>query len=150
MENGFASTARIPDKPELGSFDPAGNGSQSVKRGRPRKNGRQPLWMFGRAARILYVYNEARKSGIKHSCAVRETVAALKNENPDMPISETEVKRVLAKFQPRGARIVFRVTKGPAQPLPAYVAESRRLPPGIMMKTVFTFGLGPRPEYPRP
>ncbi len=119
------------------------------KRGRPKKNGLQPAWMFFRVALVLHAYNEARSFGCKHSCAVTEAVETVKKIWPDLPISETEVKRILAKFQPKSVPVAFRVTKTSEETLPPEVTEIMGVPEGTKMKTVFTFGYGPRPEYPR-
>lgn len=119
------------------------------KRGRPRKNGQQPGWMFFRVALVLYGYNEARSSGLKHSSAVTEAVAFVQKTFSGMPISETEVKRVLAKFQPQGVPVSLRITKSSEQTLPPEVTEEMGVPQGSKMKTVLAFGDGPRPEYPR-
>ncbi len=78
-------------------------------RGRPRKKEDtiQP-WQFGRAADALCIYNEARERGDKHSVAVAYTVDAMKQCNPEMSISRTEVKRILTSWQSRGSHTVLR------------------------------------------
>jgi hypothetical protein len=48
---------------------------------------------------VLHAYDQARARGDKHSRAVAEAVSAVQSRVPGMPISETEVKRVLAEFQ---------------------------------------------------
>lgn len=121
------------------------------KRGRPRKNGLQPSWMLLRSFLVLDAYNEARSSPLKYSSAVSEAVATVKKTWPDMPISEAEVKRILANFQPKGIPVAFKVTKvsdSETTLLPA-VCQLMGVPEGSKMKTIFTFGFGPRPEYPR-
>ena len=121
------------------------------KRGRPRRHGLQPGWMFHRCCLVLHAYNEARSSPLKHSSAVTEAVATVKKTWPDVPISETEVKRILAKFQPKGIPVAFRVKKvsDSETPLPPAVCELMGVPAGSKMKTTLTFGFGPRPDYPR-
>jgi hypothetical protein len=78
-------------------------------KGRPRqaKNTIQ-FWQFARAARVLCAYEEDRERGDKHSVAVRGAVEHLKQSNPDMPISETEVKRILPVWRPRNAGTILR------------------------------------------
>jgi hypothetical protein len=120
-----------------------------AKRGRPKKDGVQPGWMLLRVVLVLNAYNEARSSPLKHSSAVTEAVAIVKKTYPGMPISETEVKRILAKFQPQGVPVAFKVTKASEKTLPPEVCELMGVPEGSKMKTTFTFGYGPRPEYPR-
>jgi hypothetical protein len=76
-------------------------------RGRPRKHGVKSPWVLGRALKVIYAYNEARKHGQKHSVAVREAVAFVKRLRPAMPVSETEVRRILAEFRPRHGRVAL-------------------------------------------
>ena len=78
-------------------------------KGRPRqaKNTIQ-FWQFARAARVMCAYDEARERGDKHSVAVRGAVEHLKRSNPEMPISQTEVKRILAVWRPRNAGTILR------------------------------------------
>ncbi len=78
-------------------------------RGRPRKKENTlDGWQFGRAAMVMCAYDEVRRKGDKHSVAVRETVDLVKQQNPQMRISETEVKRILAAWRPRGSRAILR------------------------------------------
>jgi hypothetical protein len=118
-------------------------------RGRPTKNGLQPAWMLFRSFLVLSAYNEARRSPLKHSSAVTEAVAIVKKTWPGMPISETEVKRILAKFQPKGIAAAVKVEKVSDSPLRPAVCLAMGVPEGSKMKTTFVFGFGPRPEYPR-
>ena len=78
-------------------------------KGRPRqaKNTIQ-FWQFARAARVMCACDEARERGNKHSVAVRAAVELLKQSNPGMPISQTEVKRILAVWRPRNAGTILR------------------------------------------
>ncbi len=115
----------------------------ATKRGRPPKNGMQPAWMLERGMEALYAYDEARRGGQKHSAAVRSAVEAIRAKYPRMPISETEVKRVLAQWRPQGGRIGILVTE-PAPPDDIFI-----LPNGQRARRGLTFGYGPRPNYPR-
>jgi len=73
------------------------------RRGRPiKKEGSIEFWQFARAASVMCAYDEARKKGEKHSVAVRAAVDSLRMGSSKMPISETEVKRILSAFRPRG------------------------------------------------
>jgi len=105
--------------------------------------------MFLRACVVIYAYNEARSSGLKHSSAVTEAVATVKKVYPGMPISETEVKRVLANFQPKGVAEAFKVTRTSEQSLPPAITGLMGVLQDSRKKTIFAFGFGPRPEYPR-
>ena len=79
------------------------------QRGRPRKKENSiKSWRFMRAAMAMCAYDEARKRGDKHSVAVRNAVDFVKQRNPKMPISETEVKRTLAALRPRSSRTILR------------------------------------------
>jgi len=78
-------------------------------KGRPRQaKDTIQFWQFARAARVMCAYDEARERGDKHSVAVRGVVEHLKRSNPEMPISQTEVKRILAVWRPRNAGTILR------------------------------------------
>jgi hypothetical protein len=44
---------------------------------------------------------------MKHESAVREAVAFVRQDHPEMPFSETEVKRILAELRPSGSPVAF-------------------------------------------
>jgi hypothetical protein len=78
-------------------------------RGRPKKEeGNVEFWRFVRAGMIVYAYNEARKRKQKHSAAVTEAVAYIRQHQPEMPVSETVVKRALATFRSRDSQTSLR------------------------------------------
>jgi hypothetical protein len=81
-----------------------------TKRGRPSKDGVQPFWMFYRTVLVIQEFNELRSAGMKQSSAITETVDRLRKIQPEMPISRTEVKRILASYQSRGSPISIKVT----------------------------------------
>jgi hypothetical protein len=110
-----------------------------TNRGRPSKHGTQPLWMVTRAMKAVYAYQHAREAGTKYSAAVREAVASVRNQ---FPMSEIELKRILAKWQPKNARVVFLVVK------PDDCGELVRFPDG-KLRRVLSIAVGPRPKYPR-
>lgn len=72
-------------------------------RGRPAKNGVKDPRALARALAVLYAFNNARARGEKYSVAIRESVAFCRQVHPGEPISETEVKRILAEFRPKNA-----------------------------------------------
>jgi hypothetical protein len=74
--------------------------SEKKKRGRPTKNGVRDPAHLSRALKIICSYENARTGGIKHSSAVREAIAFVRQLDPGMPVSETEVKRILAELRP--------------------------------------------------
>jgi hypothetical protein len=79
------------------------------KMGRPRKTeGLISHQDFARAGIVMSSYDEARKDGQKHSVAVRQTVEFVKQRYPKKRISETEVKRILAIWRPRGSHTILR------------------------------------------
>lgn len=80
---------------------------QIRKRGRPAKNGVKSSGWLLRSFAVLYAHDKARAKGEKYSAAVRECVAFVRQFHPEMPISETEVKRILAEFRPKGAPTTF-------------------------------------------
>jgi hypothetical protein len=136
-------------------------------RGRPKKEeGREEFWRFVRAGMIAYAYNEARKRKQKHSAAVREAVAYIRQHRPEMPVSETVVKRTLATLGSRSDPITLRFqrfTVGKKKlvrlqsvlklahdlqremglPVPLSI---QNLPRSLM---AYKFGFAKRPRYPR-
>jgi hypothetical protein len=76
--------------------------------GRPRKDPQTlPAWRFMRSAMALAEYHESRKRGMKHSSAITEAAAFVRQRCPDMPISKSEVRRSLAIFWPRDGHWVL-------------------------------------------
>ena len=82
-----------------------------ANRGRPKKDGVKPGWMLFRSFMVLHAYDQARARGEKHSAAIAEAVSALRSRMPGMPISETEVRRVLQNFDRRTLNGIWCVTK---------------------------------------
>ena len=79
------------------------------KLGRPRKTeGEFSTNDLVRAGTVMGLYDEARKDGQKHSAAVVQTVELIKERHSMMRISETEVKRILAVWRPRGSHTILR------------------------------------------
>jgi hypothetical protein len=138
-----------------------------AKRGRPKKDGLKPGWTLFRNFLVLHAYNQARARGNKHSSAITDAVSAVRPREPGMPISETEVKRVLAEFQSKGSERSWIISPGIVQGpeldtwfdnlewiakksplklgvphLPDYRSKPRQL------KTL-SIHIGPRPRYPR-
>ena len=123
------------------------------KPGRPRKHGFQPIWMLMRATTAFYAYDEARRRGEKHSAAVQETVRRIQmeevkirtseNEEKKMPISETEVKRILAAWQPRNQTVGLIVSR------PDPSDDKIILPGGRQVRRVLDCAYGLHPTYPR-
>jgi hypothetical protein len=141
--------------------------SLMAERGRPRKNGAKPGWTLFRSVMALAAYDQARVGGNKHSAAIAEAVSAVRAWVPEMPISGTEVKRVLAEFRSKGTGRALIITMGIAQGPEAeawfeelkWAAKESRgkwevpsLPvyeskPGRLRR--FTIQFGRRPSYPR-
>lgn len=143
---------------------------QTEKRrpGRPRrKKGIIEYKHFVRAGIVMSGYDEARQHNEKHSVAVTQAVEFVKRRYPDMRISESGVKRILAEWRPRNSRIILRfercimteeerakyhwireqVTalqqgKGLRMPVPPDINPSKPV-------TKFVFGFGERPTYSR-
>ena len=137
--------------------------------GRPKKKeGAIACWRLFRDVMVVSAYAEARESGEKHSAAVTQAVDHVRQRCSEMRISETEVKRTLAIYQPRNNQIIFqfkRVTlheselmrqrnvleqavaelrgkKGLWKPLPS-IQDSPK------SRTAYTFAYAERPLYPR-
>ncbi len=116
-------------------------------RGRPRKGGYQPIWMLYRATYGLYAYQVARKAGQKHSVAISEAVKYVREKIPAMPISETEVKRIVARWQSRKNRICLFVGEpGPEPRFTLGPGPDGKIRP---LRIVHTVCVGPHPDYPR-
>jgi hypothetical protein len=96
-----------------------------AQRGRPKLDGLSKLY---RDLTVVWSYNESRRAGEKHAIAVANAVSEVRKQYPGMKVSETEVKRVLARYQPKGHPEVFTVTK---------------------LKNGFGLGFGARPEHTR-
>jgi hypothetical protein len=78
-------------------------------RGRPKKNsGELEFRRFVRAGLIMCAFDEAREGGDKHSAAVTHAVAYVRQHHPEMPVSESEVKRTLATYRPIESRTILK------------------------------------------
>ena len=134
-------------------------------RGRPQKEeGREKFWRLVRTGIIISEYDEARRGGQKHSAAVTQAVEYLKQHQPQMPVSETVVKRTLATFRSRDSQITLRckrytVGKKKLARLRSMLEQAhdvqRQLglsvpPPSIPKSlTAYKFGYAKRPRYSR-
>ena len=137
---------------------------QARKRGRPPKNGvKDPIALL-RALIVLHGYDHARAKREKYSVAINEAVAFVRQLHAGMPISETEVKRILAEFRPRGARTIlmseYSVVEGEeARKLRSKLSFTRFLSEGQAEPTPtendskplkrFTIRFAESPNYPR-
>ena len=113
------------------------------KRGRPKQDGRKPFWVVEREILAVHAYGRARDRGEKHSIAISEAVEYIRAIAPAMRISETEVKRIVAKWRPQQGAFCLFVDK----PHP----ENSSIPQYSSRKgTVsYTVSIRPRPIYPR-
>jgi hypothetical protein len=136
--------------------------------GRPKKQmGELVFWRFVRAGSIMCAFDEAREGGDKHSAAITHAVEYVRQHHPEMPVSETEVKRTLATYRPINSRTTLRFKRSIVDDEKlatlrcvleqvAKVRSERNLsapPPSIKnlptnLKAV-TFGYFERPLYPR-
>jgi hypothetical protein len=96
-----------------------------AQRGRPKLNG---VTKLQRDLTVVWSYNESRRAGEKHATAVAHAASEVRKQYPEIKISETEVKRTLAKYQPKGYAETFVVTK---------------------IKNGFGLGFGARPKHTR-
>ena len=77
--------------------------------GRPKKKmGELEFWRFVRAGLIMCAFDKAREDGDKHSAAIAHAVEYVRQHHPEMPVSETEVKRTLATYRPLNRRTILR------------------------------------------
>lgn len=156
-------------KDALNSTDPKstkGKVRSSRKRGRPRKEAEKPE-NFLRAGIVMSIYDEARQDGQKHSAAVRQAVEFTKQRHPEMSISETEVRRTLARFRPRTSETIplferLPVTEGEVETLRRMMEQvpAAQQRPGsnaplvldissFQPRTKYVIRFGERPSYPR-
>lgn len=112
-------------------------------RGRPKKNGLQPSWMLQRVTLVVYAYGRAREAGDKHFAAIQAAVRYVRKTAPGMPVSETEVRRILAVWRSNQNLSALSVTK------PEPPNDTITLPNGRVVRKLWTAALGPRPIYPR-
>jgi hypothetical protein len=138
-------------------------------RGRPCKHGKKPGWMLYRGLRVLQAYDAARIS-MKHSAAVTAATDSIRKAFPEMPISETTVRRILAEFRGKDAHTVIKVSKTPDEEIrrtrevsrkfedaansPEYSEDGKEILRTVAASLATTkvgirMGVGPRPEYPR-
>ncbi len=125
------------------------------KRGRPRMNGVQPVWMWARVIIVLDAFNEARNNGEKYEAAILAAVNAFKEQYPGLRMGPRRVKQILAEWQPAGSPMALVVTKcsdaklqSPEMQRQLELYRSWGVPLGKRV-AVYTMGIGPRPEYPR-
>jgi len=113
------------------------------------------------------VYDEARQRDGKHSSAITEVVKYFREGYPGVPISETEVRRVLANWRPRGSQTILQVERKTLneeererrrfmrEQIPDLQQESSHKfdkPSDINPKqspTAYTLRFDARPDYPR-
>jgi len=135
--------------------------------GRPRKiKGVISETKFARVRIAIGLYDEERKNGQKHSAAVAQAVELIKERYPTIRISETEVKRILATWRPRGSHNNLRIdglTYGEEGANPSHLeapmaaASQQRGSdlPGPLdvirrnLVTRYQVRVGERPNYPR-
>ena len=138
------------------------------RRGRPRKEENTiKAGQFARAGMAMFAFDEARGRGDKHSAAVRYAVAFVKQRHPRIRFSESEMRRILRTWRPRGSSTILRferssrneeemeryqairkcvailqAEKGPIQPKP---------PKNDLPRTATRISLrfAERPDYPR-
>jgi hypothetical protein len=141
-----------------------------AKPGRPNKNGVKPGWTLFRSFLALHAYGRARTRGDKHSNAISAAVLAVRSWAPGMPISETEVRRVIAEFQSKDPEECWITTVGVVQGPELdtwfdnlkWLAEIAEKFPGILNESsvpgdefkpsrprILNIQIGPRPRYPR-
>ena len=125
------------------------------------------LWRFQRDYRLMRFYDEARSRGEKHSVAIEEAVQEYRESVPGARVSNTTVRRALAKHRPKGARTIL--IGVPADPSEQFQGRFRivwkdftimrhrflgfLMPapdgPGPQITKVFDLCAGTRPIYPR-
>jgi len=119
------------------------------KPGRP-KNGLRPMWMLERITLVLFAYERAREAGEKHCVAVSEAVKYVRQTAPAMRISETEVKRIVAYWRPKGSTRCLRVNEpAPSGHITSVPVLKNGVVSFIKCRVLLTASHGPRPIYAR-
>jgi hypothetical protein len=116
---------------------------------------------------VMSAYDEARARGEKHSVAVIEAADCVGRYDSEMPISETEVRRILATHRPRNSetRLLFersirteedlRINRWLREQLAELHGKKGITLPAVpnydlsKSNLVLTIRVGPRPLYPR-
>jgi hypothetical protein len=120
------------------------------KRGRPKTFGEKLGWMFVRGGLALCGFDKARRNGAKYEAAISEAIPAVHSWFEEMPISRTEIKRILAARQSDipGQTLLF--TEEPPENAEQATANPAALPEsGTKRLRRLTFGFGPCPDHPR-
>jgi hypothetical protein len=132
------------------------------KRGRPLKNRAKDSWELARTVIVIDAFHTARKQGQKHTSAIQDTVDFVRQHYPDVPISPTGVRRILAELQPANSEMTLIVES--STPSDDDVARRLRLReqiPGFggnssatnssdrRSKKTFKLRFGKRPHYSR-
>ncbi|MGA8211963.1 MAG: hypothetical protein WB799_00110 [Candidatus Sulfotelmatobacter sp.] len=116
------------------------------KPGRPRKNGQKPMWMLMRDTLAIYAYGLARDVGEKHIVAILEAVKHIRDSCPRMPISETEVNRILVAWRSRQRATCLFVSKpDPERSIIQVPGRDGRI---IYARIVYTASVGSHPSLP--
>jgi len=117
--------------------------------GRPR-GGRQPIWVLQRILLALFAYERAREQGEKHCVAVREAVEYIRRAATAIRISETEVKRIVAYWRPKGSTKCLRVSQPrPEENTISVPVKRNGVVSFIKCRVLYTAAPGPRPLYSR-
>jgi hypothetical protein len=95
--------------------------------------------MLHRIAVGLLGYDEARSSGEKYAEGLKAAVAKVREEFPDIPMSETEMKRILAEFRSTELELTLLFSE----------SENTVTALGRKCKKPWQMSIGPQPEYPR-
>jgi hypothetical protein len=107
--------------------------------GRPAKNGVKEASVFFRAMIALEGYDQARSRGEKYVVSLESGIAAVRREFPDISMSTTEMKRVLAEFRSEGLRDTLFVSE----------SENTVTPDGRKCRKAWALTISAPPKYPR-
>ena len=103
--------------------------------------------MLGRVTLAVYAYDLATGAGEKHSVAISEAVQYIRHTAPRMRISETEVKRIMADWRPKGSASCLFVDK--PHPEQSIIPVLGRDGEPTYATNLYTASVGPRPVYAR-
>jgi hypothetical protein len=100
------------------------------------------MWMLRRVTLVLYAYDQSRKLGEKHVTAIAAAVQYLRKQAPEIPVSETEVKRILATWRGSKASRMTEVVKHED-------GQEFVMPDGSRFRLRYTIRVAPHQDYPR-
>jgi hypothetical protein len=96
---------------------------------------------------VIYAYGRSRDAGEKHIVAILEALEYIRDTAPRMGISETGVKRTVARWRPQEKTTCLFVEKPNSEH--SIIRVPGRDGRMVNARILYTASVGPRPIYPR-